>query len=153
MAHQTIQATVAAAPFDLVVHADDTGRASTVVASGELDLACADDLGMTLHDQARRGRRHVHVDLSEATFLDATVLGVLVQAHLDFLQRHGTLVLTGVGRRIQRLLRVTGLEDVLVVAGPQPAARDLTATAERGQHPDTPARRRRRRTHRAVAAL
>lgn len=107
-------------PSFSVVEARDGSHAATLVVDGELDLACADELRATLEEQRLAGRRYLRVDTSAVTFLDATVLGVLLEAHREFLARRGTLVLIGVTPRIHRLLRITGLDDVLFVADLSP---------------------------------
>ena len=104
-------------PVSMIVHADDVAHCATIVLSGELDLAVANSLAATLEDQHRRARRYVRLDVSDVTFLDATALSVLVDAHFEFLAHRGTLTLTGVGRPVSRLLSLTGLGDVLLVAG------------------------------------
>jgi anti-sigma B factor antagonist len=105
--------------FEVAVHNGATFHACVLVVAGELDLASADRLHAKLVEQRRLGRRFVRVDLSDVTFIDATALGVLVDAHHLFLKARGTLVLTGTGPRIQRLLRITGLDAVLFNAGPR----------------------------------
>jgi anti-sigma B factor antagonist len=108
--------------YRVTVHADSDAEPAIVVVSGEIDLACADSIGAVLHDQLRRGRRYVRIDLTAVTFLDATALGMLLSAHHQFLAEHGTLTLTGLGRAATRLLHITGLDEVLfvVVAGARP---------------------------------
>ena len=89
-----------------------------VVLDGEVDLACADELRKALDEQRAAGRRHVRVDASAVTFLDATVLNVLFDAHTEFLAHGGTLVLTAAGPPVLRLLTLTGLDHVLFLAEP-----------------------------------
>ena len=83
-------------------------------AVGEWDLANADLLEELFDEQERAGRRFVRLDVSAVTFLDCTCLGVLVAAHRRFLGARGTLVLTGVSTRLARLLRIAGLDGVLL---------------------------------------
>jgi anti-sigma B factor antagonist len=105
------------------VRVGTSSHAATVVLDGEVDLACADALRTTLAEQRAADRRYVRVDTSAVSFLDATVLEVLLEAHNEFLARRGTLVIAGVTPRIQRLLRLTGLDEVLFLAdvGPSPS--------------------------------
>lgn len=105
-------------PCTITVRADAAAHSSTVLVDGELDLAYADTLQATLAAELRRGRRRVCIDMSAVTFADATALGVLVNAHNEFRANGGAIVLTGTGRQVKRLLRVTGLEDVLPVVAP-----------------------------------
>ncbi len=85
-----------------------------VRAVGEWDLAAADTLADLLAEHEKAGRRFVRLDVSEVTFVDCTCLGVIVAAHRRLLAARGTLVLTGVTPRLQRLLSLTGLDRVLL---------------------------------------
>lgn len=95
------------------VDRDESAGTSTVVVSGELDVANADELAATL---AREYCSDVvRLDMSGVTFLDAQILNVLVRANREMDTRAGVLVLAGVGPRIQRVLRICGLAGVLRV--------------------------------------
>lgn len=96
-------------------------RRSTIRAAGELDLAAADQLRTVLDQQCDSGHCFARVDLSAVTFLDCACLGVLVEAHHRFLAAHGTLLLTGVGPRVDRLIELAGLDQTLF-ASAAPAA-------------------------------
>jgi anti-anti-sigma factor len=85
-----------------------------VRAVGEWDLAAADALAEELRAHETAGRRFVRLDVSAVTFLDCACLDVLVGAHARFLAARGTLVLSGMTPRILRLLRLTGLDRVLL---------------------------------------
>jgi anti-anti-sigma factor len=95
--------------FTVDVLVDDAVRVR-LRARGELDMATAPVLAAVLNDQQRR---HVHLDMSEVRFCDSAGLTALVEAHRDLLSRQGSLTLVGAGPRIQRLLRITGLDAVL----------------------------------------
>lgn len=115
---QASPVSVAEPALSITVHCDDVSRSATVAVAGELDLATADELAAALEQQIRRGRRYVRIEMSQLTFLDATALSVLAGAHHELLARRGTLTLTGVSRPVSRLLRITGLDDVLFTTGP-----------------------------------
>ena len=95
--------------FTVDVLIDDAVRVR-LRARGELDLATAPVLAAVLNDQRRR---YVHLDMSEVRFCDSAGLTALVEAHRDLLSRQGSLTLVGASPRIQRLLRITGLDAVL----------------------------------------
>lgn len=88
------------------------GSGALVSVSGELDLHTCEVFRTTL-EQARRERPgHLVFDLTEVTFIDSTALGVLVVT-----QRQMTEPIHVVTSREhqQKLLRVTGLDEVFVV--------------------------------------
>lgn len=75
--------------------------------------AAATHLATVLQQQRASGCRFVRLDLCEVSILDHAGFDVLVDAHHRFLAAGGTLVLTGVGPRIARLLELTGLDRTL----------------------------------------
>lgn len=87
--------------------------------SGELDLSTAAPLWAVLESHVAAGRRFLRLDLSGVTFLDATALTGITRAHQALLRRKGTLVITGVRTLVARVLRLTGLDEVLFVSGPR----------------------------------
>jgi stage II sporulation protein AA (anti-sigma F factor antagonist) len=92
---------------------EDDGHV-VVAAGGELDLATASALEDAVLPPVRDGR-HVVVDLRELEFMDSSGVRVIVAAHLAA-QEHGgrlSLVRLAVGTPIQRVLEISGLDDVL----------------------------------------
>jgi anti-sigma B factor antagonist len=85
--------------------------------TGELDVGTSPPLWAVLRGHLDAGRRFLRVDLSGVTFLDASVLGGITEAHHQALARRGTLVITGVRSLVARVLHVTGLDEVLFVGG------------------------------------
>jgi anti-sigma B factor antagonist len=94
--------------------AQDEWRAA-VQLCGELDIANADELGRELNAHLDAGRRVIRVDASQVEFMDSTAVGALVRANTRCRDMHGSLILTGVRRPLQRLLQIAGLDQVLLV--------------------------------------
>jgi anti-sigma B factor antagonist len=118
------------ATFTVAAFAAGAGS-SRVSAFGKLAGAAATThLATVLQQQRASGCRFVRLDLSEVSMLDHAGFDVLVDAHHRFLAAGGTLVLTGVGGRIARLLELTGLDRTLFTiarAGdPPPGQADRT---------------------------
>jgi anti-sigma B factor antagonist len=90
-----------------------------VKVTGELDLATAAPLWAVLQGHVAAGRRFLRLDMSGVTFLDATALTGITRAHQELLVRRGTLVITGVRVLVSRVLRLTGLDEVLFIGGPR----------------------------------
>ena len=63
-------------------------------------------------DLARRGVRHVVIDLSGVRFIDSTRLGELIAAHVTISRQGGRLILAGTPPRVLELLRLSSLADV-----------------------------------------
>jgi anti-sigma B factor antagonist len=99
------------------VRHDDLG--ATVKVSGDVDMSAAAALWAVLSGHLATGRRFLRLDLSGVTLLDATALTGITRAHHALLTRRGTLVITGVGSLVARVLRMTGLDDTLLIGGPR----------------------------------
>ena len=94
--------------------ASDEWRAA-IQLCGELDIANADLLRQELTSHIEAGRRVIRVDTSRVDFIDSTAVGALVEASERCRREHGSLILTGVRRPLQRLLQVAGLDQILLV--------------------------------------
>ncbi len=87
--------------------------------TGELDTAAAAGLQGALDDVlGRPGTRECVVDLTAVTFLDCAGIRPLVRAHAAVRRSGRTLaVRAGTDRAVDRLLRLTGLGEVLSCPG------------------------------------
>jgi anti-sigma B factor antagonist len=82
----------------------------TLLLGGELDLAQAEDLTRLLSRTLRRSRC-IRLDLADVTFMDCTVLGVLVRAGHRARAAGGWVRISTCHPGVRRLLRLTGLEE------------------------------------------
>ena len=128
--------TSSAVGFELAVVGADPLRA-TVRAAGALDLAARDSIVEVLGRQRDSGRAIVRLDLTDVTFMDCSFLRALVEEHQRFLAARGQLVLTGVGPRTDRLLKRTGLDQILFAASGLPDLEDMESDAQITQDPRT----------------
>ena len=76
---------------------------------GELDVYNAGLVREALVNAAERGGSRLVVDLQEVTFVDSTVLGVLVEARTHVPDRRSFL-LAAAGLEVSRALEVSGLD-------------------------------------------
>lgn len=90
-----------------------------VTVAGEVDVDTAPRLTTALL-AAVRTSQGVVVDLAGVTFMDSQGLAALVRARREAEARGGTVALAGVTHRIQKLLRLTGL-DTAFPSGDVPA--------------------------------
>jgi anti-anti-sigma regulatory factor len=103
--------------FDVRTVAADATRASIQV-TGQLSAGCVVLLGEVLDGHLRAGRRYARLNLSGVHTIDPTAGAVLLSAHRAFLDRRGTLILTGVGALMRAALAADGLLDNLLVVPP-----------------------------------
>jgi anti-sigma B factor antagonist len=115
---------VAARLFRLHVEHRTDGR-FVLVAVGEADIQAAPQLDRSIRKCEDDGEVSlVVVDLTGATLLDSTALGVLVAAHGRLAKRGIPLKLVCTNRLIKRVLTITGLDRVFDIYTSSLAALD-----------------------------
>jgi len=102
-------------PF--VVSADEHRRTAMVTMRGELDLATVSKVTDALERLAPRadGVRHVVLDLRGLTFMDSNGVRVFLKQRQFARTNHYNLAVVRGNDSIQRLLALTGIEELLVV--------------------------------------
>ena len=86
--------------------------ACVISMAGEGDLHTAPELQRALDEALVSGRNEIVVDLAAATFIDSTILGVLMSAAKRARSARGEIVLVCDDRRILRVFEVTGLHSM-----------------------------------------
>ena len=92
-----------------------SGEAGEVVLSGRLDVSTVHDVRSAIHAALETGSGDLVIDLRDVEMLDATGLGMLVCAHRKAGRSGRRLVLRNLSPQLQRLLRVSRLNRILVV--------------------------------------
>jgi anti-sigma B factor antagonist len=92
---------------------------------GELDLFVAPELKRAIAGAVDDGARGVIVDLSEATFLDSSALGVMLDALRRVRARDGQLVVVDPTQAVSRNFEIAGVDQILDICPTRDAA--LTA--------------------------
>ncbi|GGS72939.1 hypothetical protein GCM10010222_12230 [Streptomyces tanashiensis] len=100
---------------------------------GEVDIEDADELGADLAAALDVSVSGLDVDLSAVTFCDCSCLHMLFRLNRRAERAGKTLVLTALGPRVDRLLRLTETEHLFTVQ----AARPASAPAEPGPQIET----------------
>jgi anti-sigma B factor antagonist len=91
------------------------GRTALFSLRGSLDVATAPSLRAALLEAAEHDGHEIVVDLSQLEFLDSTGLGALIGSHKLAEEHQGSVRLVAQEGQILRLLRITGLLEVLNV--------------------------------------
>jgi anti-sigma B factor antagonist len=101
---------------DETVDEASTGGLGVVVAGGEIDYAASPLLRERIGRHIKAGTRHLVIDLSGATFIDSTAIGVLLAA-VGSLHAAcgGTLVVVCVDERVLKILEISGLQAAIAV--------------------------------------
>jgi anti-sigma B factor antagonist len=103
-------------PFAIRVAPQEDGSVRVQV-RGELDISTSPQLDEALRREIDAGKRVV-VDLSEIAFIDSTGLNTLITAlRASSSNGAGLMVSPSLPAQVQRVLEVTGLNEVLPIAG------------------------------------
>ena len=84
---------------------------------GEIDLYTAPEFKERMVELIEAGKKHIVVDLSEATFIDSTTLGVLVGGVKRLRPSGGGLALVCTDQNISKIFEITGLDRVFSIQG------------------------------------
>jgi anti-sigma B factor antagonist len=95
---------------------DDEHCALSVV--GELDLASTTEFRAAVCEMMGSGQRDVSVDLAHTDFLDSSGIGILLWAHHRLEAAGGHLRVLNAHGDVDRVLRITGTDRVLLDAAP-----------------------------------
>jgi anti-anti-sigma factor len=106
-----------------------TPPVAALVLKGELDLHTAQTLGCGIEQAVGTGCVVVDVDLSEITFLDSAGIDALLDARSTLQAASSRLRVRQPSPAVSRLLRLTGVDELLGLAGPQLVLLDRVAGA------------------------
>ena len=106
---------------------------SSVSVGGEVDLSTAPELKEVLNGVIDGGARYVLVDLSSATFIDSTTLGVLMGAVKRVRPDGGEIAIACSDPNIRKIFEITLLDRVFAIFDtPEEGAEHLRGAAEGG---------------------
>jgi anti-sigma B factor antagonist len=89
---------------------------------GEVDLYTAPEFKERMVELIESGKKQIVVDLSQATFIDSTTLGVLVGGVKRLRPAGGALTLVCTDDNITKIFEITGLDRVFPIHGSREAA-------------------------------
>jgi anti-sigma B factor antagonist len=95
--------------------ADLGGGVASVAVGGEVDLQTAPALKTALGEAIDRGSRNVLVDLSRATFIDSTTLGVLMGAVKRLRPAGGELAIACGDANVRKVFAITLLDRIFEI--------------------------------------
>lgn len=97
--------------------ADAAPGHAVVDLAGELDLAVAPQLRELFDALAAEAPDVAIVDVADVSFIDSTVLRELLRLHGTVAAGGGRMVVAGAAPGVQRLLQLTGTQEVFDLAG------------------------------------
>ena len=93
------------------------GDAYVIALAGEVDLYTAPEFKERMVELIESGKKQIVVDLSQATFIDSTTLGVLVGGVKRLRPAGGSLTLVCTDDNITKIFEITGLDRVFPIHG------------------------------------
>ena len=117
--------------MEFEISADDLGGGvASVTVGGEVDLHTAPALKTALAEVIDRGGREVLVDLSRATFIDSTTLGVLMGAVKRLRPAGGEVAIACSDPNVRKVFAITLLDRIFeIFPSSEEALRHLRARA------------------------
>jgi anti-sigma B factor antagonist len=112
------------------------GDAFLVTAVGEADMYNAAELERALDGVVGLGGNSVVLDLTDVSFVDSTLLSVLLRYRERLMELGGKLVLVTDERGIRRTLEITGLERIFTIERRLSDGIGALATSSNGARPD-----------------
>lgn len=97
-------------PFEIV--REENGGLPLLRLVGEMDLRAATELREALLKALSEGSGSVRLDFARLTFIDSTIISVLIMARKRAETDGGTVVLRNVPGRIGRILSITGIDSL-----------------------------------------
>jgi anti-sigma B factor antagonist len=86
-----------------------------IAVEGEADMTTAVKFNESFFTAVRSGIRRVVADLSGVNFIDTTMLNALVVGHRRMTRDRGQFAVVCAGPRVERVLEITGLGQILDV--------------------------------------
>ncbi len=105
---------------------DDTTH--VIELGGEVDLYTAPEFKERMVELIESGKKQIVVDLSKATFIDSTTLGVLVGGVKRLRPAGGSLVLVCTDENITKIFEITGLDRVFPIHSSREEALDAVSS-------------------------
>jgi anti-sigma B factor antagonist len=99
---------------------------------GEVDLYTAPEFKEKMVELIESGKKQLVVDLSQATFIDSTTLGVLVGGVKRLRPAGGSLALVCTDQNITKIFEITGLDRVFPIHGSRDEALQAVASEAGG---------------------
>lgn len=100
---------------NLRIEVADTTSPTTLVLSGEIDIATSGRVREALIAISSSGENKVVVDMTNVTFMDSTGLAALVGPLKRFRTLNGEIVLRSPSRGVQKVLEISGLTRVFTI--------------------------------------
>ena len=105
------------------VTSEQTGEVSILrVGETRLMYPVLADFSSAVTSLISAGRRQILVDLSPVTYVDSAAIGCLMDLYRQVTTAGGHLKLSGVQKRVETMLTMTGAQNFIEIHGDEPTA-------------------------------
>jgi anti-sigma B factor antagonist len=105
------------------VTTEQSGGVSIVrVGEGRLMYPILSDFSSTITGLLSAGRKEILIDLTPVTYVDSATIGCLMDLYRQVHSAGGHLKLSGVQKRVETMLTMTGAQNFLEIHADEPAA-------------------------------
>ena len=99
----------------LRVDVHDRPSHTLIVATGEIDIGTADQVGNAVSAALSAGHGQVLLDVAAVTFIDSSGLAVLVKAHRQAQTQGASFAVVHPTPQTRKLIQVLGLDQLLLI--------------------------------------
>ena len=105
------------------VKTDQSGSVSIVrVSETRLMYPILGDFASVVSGLVAGGRREILIDLSPVTYVDSATIGCLMDLYRQVHNAGGHLKLSGVQKRVETMLKMTGAQNFIEIHADEPSA-------------------------------
>ena len=105
------------------VKTDHSGGVAIVrVGETRLMYPILSDFSTAVSGLIAAGQRHILIDLTPVTYVDSATIGCLMDLYRQVHASGGHLKLSGVQKRVETMLTMTGAQNFLEIHGDEPSA-------------------------------
>jgi len=105
------------------VRTEQSGKVSIVhVAENRLMYPILGEFSATITDLVAAGRREILIDLTPVTYVDSATIGCLMDLYRQVHNAGGHLKLSGVQKRVETMLTMTGAQNFIEIHADEPSA-------------------------------
>jgi anti-anti-sigma factor len=102
---------------------EQAGGVSIVrVAEPRMMYPLLSDFSSAISGLVAAGRHDILIDLTPVTYVDSATIGCLMDLYRQISSAGGRLKLTGVQKRVETMLTMTGAQNFIEIHGDEPAA-------------------------------
>ena len=107
----------------MIVHTEQSGGVAIVrVGDTRLMYPMLADFSAAVNGLVAAGKRDILIDLTPVTYIDSATIGCLMDLYRQISKAGGHLKLSGVQKRVETMLTLTGAQNFIEIHADEPSA-------------------------------